>query len=374
MRSFISFVMIVALFMAGLAPARAGTPALREQLTTLAKEVAEFLKDQDDKTISLGQFIGPAHIGSTGGPGIIEILSDELRKQGIKIQVPSKLTLQGKFHLDEVPSPDPNDTPLKIKVLALTIEAEFVNAFGKSVNGFDRKLTFRDEPTIIDVTGATVEPSNEPLVRKRDEEYRRRLVEKPQVAIAGTRVSAKAGSPFAIELLVGGKARAAEDKNGLAFIGIKRGETYAVRLINDSNYEAAVNLSIDGISMFAFSEVRIKEGPKKGQPKFSVVIVPPRKQVVIVGWHVNQKISDKFLVTDYAKSAAALLKTKDKLGTITARFAAAWKEDEQPPSDEPGKARGTGFGERVESPYVEVRRHVGAVRAAISVRYEKPGE
>ena len=47
---------------------------------------------------------------------------------------------------------------------------------------------------------------------------------------------------------------ASKDEDGFAFLKINRDEIYAVKLINDSPHDAAVTLTIDGLSVFAFSE------------------------------------------------------------------------------------------------------------------------
>ena len=162
----------------------------------------------------------------------------------------------------------------------------------------------------------------------------------------------------------------------LAFTKIERGELYAVRLINDSNLDAAVQLSIDGLSMFAFSQLRHKDGSQKGEPLYTTVIVPATKSAIIAGWHVSNDKTDKFLMTEYAKSAAATLNHTSNLGTITATFQAAWPEGSPAPADEPGKRRGgtgdaTGFGPRIDVKYEEVKRNLGVIRDTVSVRYAK---
>ncbi len=202
---------------------------------------------------------------------------------------------------------------------------------------------------------------------QRDREVRKRVFD-PKSVINGSIIQSKAGSPYAIEILVNGTAKSAKDDEGLAFVKIKRGETYAVRLINKSPHEAAVKLRIDGLSMFAFSEVG-----DKGSPRYSAVIVPAKSSVTIKGWHVTNKATDKFLVTSYAKSAAKILKSTAKVGTITASFQAAWKLNDQPA----GKRKGgdgdaTGRGPRIDVKFKEVQRNLGKIRDNIVVRYTKP--
>jgi hypothetical protein len=149
-----------------------------------------------------------------------------------------------------------------------------------------------------------------------------------------------------------------------------RNEIYSVRLINESPHDAAATLTIDGLNMFVFSEVK----DKKGQPRYTHVIVPARSSGTILGWHRTNEKSDSFLVTEYAKSAAAqLLHNSAKIGTITVCFSAAWPRDGRPPGDEPPtrSADATGRGPEVAAKYTEVERTLGVIRATVSVRYTK---
>src|SRR5262249_22455970 len=147
-------------------------------------------------------------------------------------------------------------------------------------------------------------------------------------------------SPFAIEVLVkapDGKLQPGvpKEEEGLAFVPIKRGEVYGVRLINNADHAAAVTLTIDGLNLFTFSDVK---NPKTGLPKYTVVVVEAKKTATIRGWHRTNEVSEESLVTEYAKSAAAQIQSTGKIGVITAVFAAAWPKDAGPPADEPKNA------------------------------------
>jgi hypothetical protein len=218
------------------------------------------------------------------------------------------------------------------------------------------------------VATATLPPDQNLKVRQ--QKFRERI-EHPRVHIAGTEILADADSPYGIEILVENQPRkpTANDK-GLAFVPIQRGERYAVRVINHSAYDAAVTLTIDGLSMFAFSENR----------QFTQVIVPAKQSGVIKGWYRTNQISDAFEVTMYSKSAAArILPGSAEIGTITVTFAAAWPKNSREPPDElaarlarnRGEDLATGRGPELKTEYQEVERHIGVVRAAISVRYTK---
>jgi hypothetical protein len=67
------------------------------------------------------------------------------------------------------------------------------------------------------------------------------------------------------------------------------------------------------------------------------------------------------------------LKNPAKIGSITVTFAAAWEKDSQKPRDEPATRQATEIvpGAPIDAPYKTVQRHIGAFRAAVTVRYDK---
>lgn len=90
-------------------------------------------------------------------------------------------------------------------------------------------------------------------------------------------------------------ARAIEsDAKGRPLVPIHKQEVYGVRLINNASHEVAVDLQIDGINCFAFSETKSK-----------LWIVAPGKHVDILGWHKTNTRSLEFKVVDFPETAAA---------------------------------------------------------------------
>jgi hypothetical protein len=140
---------------------------------------------------------------------------------------------------------------------------------------------------------------------------------------------------------------------------------------NQSEYDAAVRLSIDGLSIFRFSELRNPDG----QPRYQFYVIPKGQSIELKGWHkTNEKVSS-FRVTSYAESAAASIQHEQNIGTITATFSAAWPKDGPRPQDEDTIAKGsgnaTGFGPVVTQLAKEVERQEGKLRASISLRYTR---
>ena len=343
---------------ADLSSARANSEVNKE-LTAAAKTVAEFLKQRGDSSIAVGQFTGPARMPSSSGPSINKILSEQLVALGVTVSRKASLEIKGDYLALVAENKRGPAAILKGRILdnAGLVLLEFQQSFSQDI-------------TVAALFGLTVEipPDASPREeRKRLEES----IKEPQANIQQTRVSAGPNSPFSVEELVkeGDKfvPRGVKDDEGLAFVAINKDEVYAVRVYNEAPFDVAVTLTIDGLNMFSFSD-------SQQYRSLGVFIIGAKSSGTIYGWHRNNQVSDSFLVTDYAKSAAAELKQSGgELGTITASFAAAWPEGSKPPPDE-GLTRSevaTGRGAEVATNYKEVARHFGRMRSAVSVRYTK---
>lgn len=349
---------------------------LRRELGELAKSIKGFLDGRSADSIAIGQFSGPANFPTSTGPGLVQVLTEELQKLKVTVKTRAELGLKGQYRLAEVPAENPDDARLGRKVLALKVQATIEDSFGNSLLDVDFQRTVRGADGVAGMIGLTASLDPKGTELERDRELRKQLVD-PKPSISKSVVRSRLNGLFGVELIVDDQPRAAGEKEGLAYVAINRGETYGVRLINDSDLEMACSLKIDGLSMFAFSELRQIDGPRNGEPRYTTVIVGPHKSVVVPGWHVTNEKTDKFLVTEYAKSAAGGLNHTAGLGTITASFQASWPEGEPAPADEPGRARSvgsgdaTGFGPRIDQKYQEVKRNMGVIREVISVRYTK---
>jgi hypothetical protein len=335
-------------------------PDMRGELGQLAKDLKAFLDKRGETTVAMGQFVGPPQLATSAGPGLAKILTEELKKNGVEVKRRSKLGIKGEFL-------DVTDNFKGTKRLGVQLKVQVVDRGNKALAELD--IGILDNPDIATLLGITGPLNPKADDKARNEELKVRL-DNPKVFIAGSRVASDKDRPFAMEIVVADKARKAEKEDGLAYVKIDREEIYAVRLYNDADYEVAVSLSIDGINMFAFSEVR---DPKTDLPKYRYVVIPKKSSVDVTGWHRTDEVSDSFQVTELAKSAAAELRSTAKVGTITARFHACWAKDADPPSDELAGRSGsaTGFGPPVEAGFTYVQRNVGVARDVISVRYTK---
>jgi hypothetical protein len=358
----------VALCAALVAPARADD-ALRTELATVAKGIAEAVKGLGHDAIAVGEFTGPAQLAASGGPLIVKVLSEELPKHGLPVKRAASVGVKGEFE-------DVKDK--QSGLLAARIKGAVTDRSGQVLFTFSRGVF--SETVLAALFGTTAKLPADLPPAERNAELEKSL-DKPRAHVEGPRVSAAADSPYAVEVWAapqaGGKyrPRAATVEDGLAFVPLRRGEVFGVRLINKSPHDAAVTLTIDGLNLYTFSDVK---DPKTGRPRYAVVGVPAGREVFLPGWHRTNEVSEEFVITDYAKSAAASLRSTAPTGTVTAAFAAAWPKDQPPPADEPPgpngnsrSAEAVGRGARVAQKFVEVEREVGVVRATVSVRYTK---
>ena len=365
------FVVFGFVVMAGPARAQTGLP---DALKALAQDVKKLLDGRHETAITVGQFVGPVDLPTSSGPLIAKTLSEELSRLGVDVKVRgANLIVRGEYKL----VPGVNSGPP-----AVALNVKIVDRSGEELVGLKLKpQAVYDQTAIAVLMGSSVDL----LPHGGQDEAERNLldsVEKPKTNLRDARVNASGKQPYAIEVLVksGDKfaPRAAVDKDGLAFVELKPDEVYRVKVINDADFEATASLTIDGLNMFQFSEVK---NAKTGQPLYDRLLVKPHGSFIIPGWHRNndKNGSNEFQITRYADSEAAKLYTSSaNVGTLTVTFAAAWPKGGKRPPDEPmrfatvspdevGTKRGAATGEG----YKEVEREFGVTRAVISVRYSK---
>jgi hypothetical protein len=339
------------------------TEELRKELAVVAENIAQILKSMDESTISVGQFTGPPTLPTSAGPTFSKMLTEELTKRELKVALRSKYGVKGEY-LDVINA--------STGLLAAQIKGELVDRQGNVLTTFNRGV--EGTTTLASLFGVTADLPANKSAEVRDEALKQAL-DNPKVAIKESVVSASETSPYAIEILIatpqGLKPRPAVEEEGLAFCAIGRDEIYAVRVFNNSPNDASLTLTIDGLSVFAFSEFK----------DYTHYIIPAGgKPVDILGWHRTNEKSDAFKVVAYADSEVArALPSSTTVGTITAVFKAAWDPAGNPPADEPltkgakgAPGEATARGPEVQSRFTEVVRQTGVVRATVSIRYSRP--
>lgn len=362
----------------------AAADALDKRIAVVAKNVAALLKAQQMNSISIGAFAGPPNFPTSSGPAIVQTFTDEFKKHEISVASRAPVGLSGDYSITEVDQFDPVNSK-KVKHLAIRINGRLVDRFGAVITTFNdqgiQQGTFQETvagaDTVVETIGLPADLPAEKTSTEVDKILRDSLI-KPTVVLTqnNTRYRASEKSPYEIEILVDGQPCPIQLIDDLPYVDIKKGQIYAIRVYNNSEYDAAVRLLIDGLSVFTFSEIR---NPATGKPAYSVYIVGKGESPTLKGWHKTNSHVESFLVTDYSESAAARLGHTQDLGTITVTFSAAWPHGSTPPHDEDlfaakGGAGGnvaTGFGPRQTHKVEEVRNDIGRVRASLSIRYTK---
>jgi hypothetical protein len=339
---------------------------MKQAMKALAVDIGKTLRSEGLDSIAVKSFEGPA--GTSASSRIAQALTDQL-KENTRLNVTSaggawsvtgeyfaemnKLSGKLEVFIESTLKNQRGRTQATLITPIITDEQETLTMFGVSAD-LPTKLT--PEQTAAQKTIETVRAETVAAA-----------IDNPQTAIAGARVQADAASPYGLEILVGGQPMFAENREGVAFMPLSMDQVYAVRLINNSDEDVGVTLTIDGINTLEFSK-------NPGYRELGMWVVGRRSVGVITGWHIVDNQAHSFKVMDYANSVAARLSSTKDIGTITAVFRAAFTGD--PPADEPPSTsrggHGTGFGPPTEQRLKNVVRKFGAVRGAVTVRYDKP--
>lgn len=331
---------------------------IQKEVSDVAKSIASVLSQRNDNRIAVGQFTGPSRIPSSSGPAITKALSEELTRLGITVSRRATLEVKGDY-LPVVG--DRNRGP------AALLKGRVLDGSGNTVYEFEKG--FSSDITVASLFGLTVELPPDVSPRERRQKIRE-SIEEPVAQITSSRIAPGPNSPYALEVLVktgpDWVPRPPSDDDGLAFVDLQPDETYAVRIYNDSPYDAAVSLSIDGLNLFSFSE-------NPAYKQLGVVIIGARSSGTVYGWHRTNDKADSFVLTEYARSAAAELNQSGDIGTITCSISAAWAADGAAPPDETTRSQSaTGRGPEIAARFRETQRVIGRTRAAISCRYSRP--
>ncbi len=388
-----------------------GNENLREPLARIAKAVSQVLQDRGSDSISIGEFTGPPSFASAAGPGIRKVLAEEFAKVGIREKkIGASIGIQGKYLVqeDQAAFAGAQKGPPHLQLLASLVDkngqvltelnVEVAVKVGVEDNGqpiIDKTRIAKGTLTIdayggigdiggaralAEVLGATVD-----LKQKNKDGFSGGSesvidsFEKPTVALManGTGVAASRESPFHMEILVEGRPRPIKLEDGQPFVHLDKGESFQIQFTNKAPYDVSVVFMLDGVNSYSFSDVRETQGPRRGEAKYRRWIVSRSHSFTLKGWHRTNDYVDKFLVTDFAESAAAKLGSASGLGTITASVQATWRQSERPPADETAThavVLGIGQGERDTQQVKEdtAPREFGQTRAVITVRYSKP--
>ncbi len=347
--------------------AQAQASEVRSKVAGVAREIAKLLKEKAHTDAAVGEFTGPPVPASSAGPALELALKDELTKLKVTINDGAFIIIKGEyFILDDEKRSD----ELIVRVL-ITLRDKKRNPIKELTTDIGAK----GNEDIIKLLAISV--SNEDIPKADDESVNRRLKQRvenpPPLKLADTKIKASPDSAFAVEVLsrpkgVGApKVLTPRENKGQAFVDVKKDEEYVLRLHNNSKFEVAVSVTIDGVDAFQFFE------PASQRP--SSFLIAPGKTRDVSGWVRNTREINTFLVGSFGDSAAAkALRGSARLGTITVCFHPCWEGRIPPPGYEGARnvsPNATGFGPKKEEKSVVVKRTIGPLAAAVSIRYTK---
>lgn len=341
-------------------------PELMAGIGDVCDRLSQVLRDNKLKEVRVSGFAGPPSFEG-GSPAIKQPFLDVLKERGILSRT-STTRLKGKYFAlyDE-----------ENQLLTLGIQTSLWQ--GDTLLRELPTLSVNDRPFLARTLGLTQtdggagqSPEKQTLLLRED-------LDKPSTDVREARIRSGPKSPYALEIHVREKAgekywpQKAEVRGGQAYLPTPQpNDVFAINLINGSDYDAAVEVTLDGLNLFSFYE----------KPNFRYLIVPRHSNLLLKGWPTKPSrgtekgSSDRFVFTEYAKSAVAELKAdRSKIGMITVSFAAAWEKEDDAPKDDRGVGRSdiaVGREGPVETPSKEVRMYRGRDRDTITVRYLHP--
>lgn len=365
----------IVLLLAAFAPSPLLGDEMEKKMDGLAERLAGLLMQRNESKVAVGEFFGARALNTSAGPAIAQALAEALARKQIANDEQAALEIRGEYFLKEDAS---------VAATALKIKFVVVDTSAGREELAKPEIDLSDAATVARLTGVTGDISGRNN-RERLKNIRQNL-KSAQVDIeaspSGVKVNSKVsapGQPYSVEVLVnsgsGYEPRAASSEQGRAFVALRRDEVYAVRLINDSPMDAAVELCIDGVNIFTLH----------GDPNMRAarIIIPAGRSDLIRGFVISDDESKEFLLTgvDATVDGRLLPKWNPRLGMITAQFSAAWNEGDAPPRDEPVAPStepvdvnrtipGTRFANRIRRVNVEI----GKPRAQVSIRYNKPAQ
>ncbi|MEZ6145367.1 MAG: hypothetical protein R3B91_08030 [Planctomycetaceae bacterium] len=317
-----------------------------------AQKVAEIVMQiaPDQQSFFVREFRATA----SNDVGLSKLIGEQLAKADLKVGPGGTTEIEGRLHRL------PRDETKELTGFSIQ-GAVFLP------NGNERRFTVNvknrdDGHTAVTDTGETSPPPNVPPGG----------IAVSDPTIVGTEVRPSPSSPFGVEVLVEtgpGQFHPLtpfHDGN-LIKVKLEHGNIYAVKMYNRTDFEAAVDVLIDGLSRFSLADDPDQRNSRD--------IIAPHGERMVPGYYRDASLVDAFQVGEHSKSLAAqILPNPSDIGTLTVTFAAAWEVGQSPPPNEPPVAksilpRGTLPGPPRKDPTFKVVREIGGIRAVVKVRY-----
>jgi hypothetical protein len=313
-------------------------PFLEEKISVIRDE----LRGAEPLKVSVGVFHSNAEFGSSQGPGITQEVIRALKQRQILDAPDAPIEIHGQYY----PTFEPGQPKLIAGVgISMQLERKAPHALLRRIdfelNGRDGRLdaaslrNLIDELFPVDVVphlGVAVGPITRPVsvVPVKGVQV---IVDPPGRKLYGLQVRENGlfvTSPDDLQPLyglqigtkVGGEFRPITP----SLVGMKTtvdlpgGDPLVIRLFNNTKEEAAVQVTLDGVSLFAFIE-------ENGGKPYEYVCLPPSKSQPygeIPGWYVTAENAMAFRLVDYSNELASARRLSQcrvgEAGVISAYF------------------------------------------------------
>lgn len=298
-----------------------GDDNIRAEMREVATAIGNLLQGLGEFGVEIDEFAfqgSDSKLRASGGAGLARTLTEELELRKVAVKRGGRFKVRGSYG-------DVLDS--KSRVIAARFQGEMIDSEGRVLTTFSRGI-FGDAAlaSLFGVTGDF--DTDEDIVRR--SKSLENMLDAPKTHLDRSVVSTASVAPYAIELLCRSGdewiAKAPRSVDGQATLNLEPGQEFAVRIINRSSHEAAVFLTVDGLGLFTVSENRA----------LKQVIVPSNSSSVVLGWHRRGDEWEGFR-TGIRPAGAKPQRKVDHV--VTAVFSACWKEDVEPPADEPPSIR-----------------------------------
>jgi len=292
-----------------------------------AETFASYAGRNGEKDITVRpQFRGLPSMPSGAGAGFTELLKVYLAPRGIQIGSRAKYSLEARLELTE-------------KKQSARMIASVYDQNGRRVKEIDSLPLIDDPKDLAEVLGIPIHFGPVSNQESRRKKFPERFNSKQIFAGSssdGTRrgvlYSDRSGK-YGIGLRVDNKVRPFENREGLAYTKLDFGEQYSLFLTNSTDEEVVVNVKIDGVNVFHFSD---KDARRPDGSKYKYWIVPPKSTMNVRGWYKNSSRQLRFAITPVTEGAAAKAGIPlENVGMVTATFHASWVGDARPTSEPP---------------------------------------
>ena len=337
--------------------------------------------------IGVGEFTSTPDLDANYSNGIKNSITIELKNIGFTVEKKATYYLEGKY--SKIPN---GDKGISVKISLNLMDSssdEKLSQFPITINDYV------DVAQTLAVTVGLGKQDVNPVPPEKEKETREKYVEAslPNLKEISKKVAeysvkpkfylnkdldlirANQSSPYGIKILVkyGEQYKAIpfkQNDEGRPCVDLKKGDIYKIELVNDSNYEAAAKVLIDGLNTFSFSEILDSD---KKYPLHNYHIIDKHDKSVVDGWEKNYERVYEFLTDNYGKgNQHPNLKPVQEIGVITVSFSVSYEKNNRPDfitgTYSSGKFE-TVKGKEVDSKTTFVERGFGPVIDTISIRY-----